>query len=208
MLDIGCARGDWLNFFYDKHPYWELYGCDTFSKKVNYENITFTNAPLPSCNYKSNYFDMITAWAVFEHLYEPIVYFTEVNRILKRGGSFIFLVTNSESLYGKYSDVEDIPRHTYYFSEKTLLKYAGIVGMNVEEVVYSNEIFDGRGYKNIEMLFRRMLGISYLAIKNKRINRLQSLTIKLAHFFDKLLNKINLEKNKPTGIMICHWKKT
>ena len=44
-------------------------------------------------------------------------YFVKVSNVLVPGGKFIFLVTNSQSVYGKYAYKEDIPRHTYHFDK-------------------------------------------------------------------------------------------
>jgi 2-polyprenyl-3-methyl-5-hydroxy-6-metoxy-1,4-benzoquinol methylase len=48
---------------------------------------------LPNANLKESSFDIVTAWAVFEHLHNPSDYFFEVQKVLKPGGKFIFLVT-------------------------------------------------------------------------------------------------------------------
>lgn len=74
ILDIGCARGDFLTFLKNKYPNVNVFGCDYYSDYVNDNRIDFKKASLPECNYADESFDIITAWAVFEHLHQPSVY--------------------------------------------------------------------------------------------------------------------------------------
>jgi len=86
VLDIGCARGDFLAYLKTLYPYIEAYGVDTYSKSVNYDFINFHNKNLLECGFESEFFDVICSFAVFEHLHTPSKYFKECGRILKRGG--------------------------------------------------------------------------------------------------------------------------
>jgi len=67
-------------------------------------------------------FDLITAWR-HGKLHQP-ENICRSGEIFEKGGKLFFLVTNSESLYGRKAFKEDVPRHLYHFSEKILRLYA------------------------------------------------------------------------------------
>ncbi len=208
VLDIGCGQGDFLNFLKSKYPDTSLYGVDYFVKDINSKNIQFFNKLLADCHFEDNYFDLITAWAVFEHLHSPDVYFNEVSRILKKEGKFIFLVTNSESLYGKYAYIEDIPRHTYHFSKKTLQNYAKKYNFKMTKCIFTDEIFDGRGKGTFNHLFSKIAGISWQKIYFKDINILQKIIRGSGRILDKMIFKTHWEsKIGISGNMVVEFEK-
>jgi cyclopropane fatty-acyl-phospholipid synthase-like methyltransferase len=208
ILDIGCARGDFLSFLYNKEPSIIAHGVDYFSEKINHNNITFHKSLLTDCLFESNFFDIITSFGVFEHLHEASLYFKEVSRILKTNGDFIILVTNSESLYGRKAHVEDIPRHTYHFSEHTLKQYAEMYNLELTKVEYDNSIFDGSGKGTFRWLFSSFVGITFENIYFKKINKLQKLIMNSGIFLDNLIFKKDWERKKRcSGIIVASFKK-
>jgi len=208
VLDIGCARGDFLAFLKKEYPLMQSYGVDLFSEKVNYCDIDFQNKLLNDCSYKSNYFDTIISFAVFEHLHNPSGYFKESSRILKNQGELIVLVTNSESCYGKYAHCEDIPRHLYHFSEKSLLGYAEKFGLELKSVVFDDEIFDGRGFGTFRYFFSKLLNVEFENYFFKNINIIQKLFIGLGFVIDKIIFSIHWEKKiRRSGIIVAKFKK-
>lgn len=92
ILDIGCGT---YPFFLVSSDFAEKYGIDPSvkkdavkSKNIDLKTLSLSSKKLP---YKDNFFDVITMLAVFEHLeYENIPnILAEVERILKKGGTFI-----------------------------------------------------------------------------------------------------------------------
>jgi ubiquinone/menaquinone biosynthesis C-methylase UbiE len=69
---------------YDQHS---LLNHQTISRRVR--------GDVSSLPFRDNYFDMVTANMVVEHLSEPSAQFREVHRILKPGGLFIFHTPNA-----------------------------------------------------------------------------------------------------------------
>jgi len=210
ILDIGCAKGDFLAFLKLHFPNLELFGMDFYSDGVNTNNIQFQNKKLTECQYPDAFFDIITAWAVFEHLHIPSEYFFEVNRILKAGGKFIFLVTNSESLYSKQAFQEDIPRHLYHFSEKTLEQYALKTGFNLTHIWYDDRIFDGRGIGTFYFALTSLFGCTWEGMHN---NRMMTNAQKVAGVIGRLLDNIIFYFHwetllKRSGIVIVEFTKT
>lgn len=208
VLDIGCARGDFLLFLKKSYPRIELYGVDFFSDKVNSDEILFISKLLPDCDFKDSEFDIITAWAVFEHLHKPSVYFQEVSRIIKKQGKFVFLVTNSESLYGKRAYVEDVPRHTYHFSEKALRNYAEKYGFEFTNLHYDDRFWDGRGKGTFFYAFQEILGVDWEKRYFQKLNLIQKGMGKVGSFLDELIFKNHWEaQRKRSGIIIAEFTK-
>lgn len=203
ILDIGCARGDWLNFIKDQNPGCELHGVDAFSAGVNSDEIIFHKCALTDANLDKDYFDLITSWAVIEHVHTPSDYFTVVSKVLKPGGKFVFLVTNSESLYGKYAYKEDIPRHLYHFSERSLSAYAIKHGLILDRIDYDERFWDGSGKGAIRHFFRRLLSISWHDMKSGKISITSRLFLRGAALLDKLVFCSEWEKRlKRSGIIV------
>lgn len=186
-LDVGCARGDFLSYVLDRHPGLHAYGVDTYSDKVNDPRIHFVNRPLDECGFAEGQFDLVTAWAVFEHLHQPSRYFAEVQRVLKRGGRFVFLVTNADSLYGRRGFREDVPRHTYHFSPAVLARYAEKHGFAFERLAYDDGIFDGRGKGTFQYMLSNAAGVGWPARRERRLNLWQAAATRAGKTLDRIV---------------------
>lgn len=208
ILDIGCAKGDFLIYLKQKYKDIKLFGMDYYCNSVNSEEISFQQKDLPQCNYASDQFDIVTAWAVFEHLHEPSEYFQEVSRILKGNGKFIFLVTNSESLYGRHAFTEDIPRHLYHFSEKTLKRYADKYGFTLSNMWYDDRVFDGRGHGTFRHLIPSLLGITWEDRYFTDRNRILQCSERIGNLADSVIFSRHWEaKCKRSGIIVVEFTK-
>jgi SAM-dependent methyltransferase len=208
VLDIGCARGDFLCFLKRMYANIELYGVDYFSDGVTSGDIHFYKQPLTKCAFETGKFDIVTAWAVFEHLHKPSEYFQEVSRILKDGGKFIFLVTNAESLLSRMGFLEDVPRHTYHFSERTLAKYAHKYGFKLSRCIYDDGIYDGRGIGTFHFMLSRLVGITWEKKYFRKVNRVQQRFANIGSFLDKVIFSTHWEaKLGRSGIMVAEFIK-
>jgi SAM-dependent methyltransferase len=209
ILDIGCARGDWLNFIKDKWPDAELHGADAFSRGVNNDGIRFYGGHLPDAPLPLSYFDLVTAWAVFEHLHTPKAYFETVAKALRPGGKFVFLVTNSESCYGRYAYKEDVPRHLYHFSERTLSLYASKCGFSLKEVYFDDRLWDGRGLDTFKFSLGRLAGVTWSNFYQRRFNFFQKVVLNAGILLDRLVFSGHWEANRRrSGIIIVVMEKT
>jgi len=208
ILDVGCARGDFLIYLKKLYPDILAYGNDLYTDKINSADIQFQKKDLSECNYSNGEFDLVTAWAVFEHLHFPSKYFEEVSRILKKNGKFIFLVTNSESFYGRYSYVEDVPRHTYHYSEKTLRQYANKYGFKFKKCIYDDKIFDGRGKYTFYFSLSEFVGVSWQSRYFNETNLFQKVFIKTGKLLDRIIFKYHWEAYfKRSGTIIVEFEK-
>jgi SAM-dependent methyltransferase len=158
LLDVGTARGDFLALMQERG--WEVVGIEPSPAAGNPYNLEIHQAHFPEESpLDSEAFDVITAWAVFEHLHDPGRAFAECARMLRPGGSLLVQVPNLRSLQA-LARLEDIPRHLYFFSERTLRAYGRQVGLVTEKVAHVPEVFSGSGRGVLRFAFIRALGMS------------------------------------------------
>lgn len=137
ILDIGCHDGTFLslvknrnnNFFGLEASDW---GVEKARKKGIEANQYFFNdeAKLP---YADNFFDVVAAGEIIEHIYDTDFFLSEIYRVLKPGGHLIISTPNIASLgrrlflfFGLNPIIEVSPNesesvgHIRYFTFKTL----------------------------------------------------------------------------------------
>ncbi|MDP3770375.1 MAG: methyltransferase domain-containing protein [Candidatus Sungbacteria bacterium] len=116
VLDVGCAGGIFLNQL-QQDGYQHLSGSDIFDyqapgiKGVEVKMCDFCLEKLP---WPDNYFDVITAWEVMEHLENPNFFIREAHRVLKPNGLFFVSMPNVFHMMSKLMFVRrgDFPRWT------------------------------------------------------------------------------------------------
>lgn len=142
LLDVGCANGDFPRYM--QNLGWEVEGVEVSpnSKPISdfrIYNQEFTNIPI-----SKPYYDAITAWAVLEHVHDPMAYFRKAAEVLKVGGFFVFLVTNFESISSRCLFREDLPRHLYFYTEETVRKYLSTSGLKLIKSDYNDNVYSMR----------------------------------------------------------------
>jgi len=112
ILDIGCGEGDDLINIADeikkKNCSSELYGIEYYEKYRNVclkkgiltNDVNIERDPFP---YKDNFFDIITINQVTEHIKEIFYVYSEISRILKKGGLLIVGVPNLAAYHDRFS---------------------------------------------------------------------------------------------------------
>ena len=153
LLDLGCANGDFPRFM--RQLGWEVEGVEISknSKPISDFKVyqqEFHDIPI----YEARY-DAITAWAVLEHVRDPMAYFKKAVQVLKPGGIFVFLVTNFKSISSRGLFLEDIPRHLYFFTEETINRYLAENGFDLIKKDYSNKIYSMRPINWLRYYFYR-----------------------------------------------------
>lgn len=103
ILDLGCGRGETLNYFKKLNSKLKWYGIDidnspeVMSRTMRSEKfITFNGINIP---FEDNNFDLIFSRQVFEHVKNPRELLSEVNRVLKPGGYFIGSTSHLEPFH-------------------------------------------------------------------------------------------------------------
>lgn len=141
LLDIGCANGDFLKIMEDSD--FEVYGLEFSDRFINKYGLNIFRGSLFDAAYDTHSFDLVTMWAVLEHVSDPMEYLKEIHRILKPGGVVIFLVPNLRSIPFGLCHNDDIPRHLYIFSPGTIRKMLTLSNLKLKALIHSNSIFYG-----------------------------------------------------------------
>jgi SAM-dependent methyltransferase len=125
MLDLGCGAGQQLNYY--KESGWETFGVEISkeaSRKARNSGHEVFCGTLEEANYPSDYFILIRARHVLEHLPNPVGTLIEIQRILKKNGQLVLETPNCAGLWARvfrcwYWQV-DAPRHFFLFDKYTL----------------------------------------------------------------------------------------
>lgn len=157
LLDVGCANGAFPRFM--ERQGWDVQGVEISSNAA--QDIQF---PIHRCHFSDlglsgPQFDAITAWAVLEHVHDPMSYFRKAADLLESGGLFVFLVTNFDSVSSRHLYREDVPRHLHFFTHDTVRSYLDKVGLDLEETHSDARIFQMRPVHWLRHHLRRLIGL-------------------------------------------------
>jgi 2-polyprenyl-3-methyl-5-hydroxy-6-metoxy-1,4-benzoquinol methylase len=162
VLDLGCSSGAFLETL--KGGQWELFGIE-MSPEVAQRAEKRTGAKVfvgdvLEAPFPQGYFDAITCFHVFEHMFRPKQILEKVSYWLKPGGIFYMMVPNIHSGGGRafksYWYALELPRHLFHWSPKALRQVARSVDLEEVSVTAHREVFFGYSMKYIlDDLFKR-----------------------------------------------------
>jgi cyclopropane fatty-acyl-phospholipid synthase-like methyltransferase len=121
LLDVGCANGDFPRFMAARG--WEVEGVEVSGSSQRILDFPVYTQEFQDIPMNRPVYDAVTAWAVLEHVHDPMAYFRKASQVITKGGLFVFLVTNFHSTASRYLFCEDIPRHLYFFTRETVREY-------------------------------------------------------------------------------------
>ena len=130
LLDVGCANGDFPRFMVARG--WLVEGVEISESSRRIKDFRVHTEEFQNITVNEPAYDAITAWAVLEHVHDPMAYFRKAASVVKKNGLFVFLVTNFESVASRYLFCEDVPRHLYFFTRKTVRRYLDATGFALE----------------------------------------------------------------------------
>jgi cyclopropane fatty-acyl-phospholipid synthase-like methyltransferase len=131
MLDVGCANGDFPRFMAARG--WEVEGVEISQSSEPIRDFRVYTQEFQDISVKEPTYDAVTAWAVLEHVHDPMAQFRKASEVVKKGGLFVFLVQNFESVASRYLFCEDVPRHLYFFTRETVRQYLEKTGFRLEK---------------------------------------------------------------------------
>ncbi|MCS6842040.1 MAG: class I SAM-dependent methyltransferase [Roseiflexaceae bacterium] len=140
LLDIGCADGSFLAAMAQLG--WDVYGVEPDETAARRANSRLPMVPprvlcgiLEDADYPGDHFDLITLWHVIEHLPSPLATLREVRRLLRPRGRVIMLTPRWGSLesllFGRYWSGLDLPRHLWFFTDRSLQALIERAGMTI-----------------------------------------------------------------------------
>ena len=179
LLDYGCGVGDFLN---ELKTDFNIIGIEPNTKAVEIARQKsgldiITNTDLSSL--KSDFFDVITLWHVFEHIYDLKKTSIELKRILNQKGILLIAVPNYKSYdakhYKEYWAAYDVPRHLWHFSKSSMRKWWKELDMEIRAIIpmkwdafYISILSEKYKYKNI---FSFLKGIYYGFVSNQKAKK-------------------------------------
>jgi SAM-dependent methyltransferase len=119
LLDIGCFRGEFMEHMRAEHG-WEVAGVEFSERPPNYYGLGIFYGDIADAPYPDESFDVVTLWAVLEHVYDPSRMLAQAHRFLKPRGVVIILVPNFNSIQARFMRQDDVPRHLTMFTRGTL----------------------------------------------------------------------------------------
>lgn len=140
-LDVGSGSGAYV-WWMQKHG-WQSEGLELNDKAVknaNQAGVNVKKAALLETCYPREYFDLVTAWGVMEHLPRIKDCFMEISRILKPGGRFVGFVPNISSwdaaIFKDQWQGLEIPSHLYHFKTSTIKRFLEEAGLKMTGVEF------------------------------------------------------------------------
>ncbi len=152
LLDVGFGAGAMLKIGHEKG--WKVYGLE-FSNLAVRQAIEngFTNViegDIFDVPFKDDFFDVIVATEIIEHLPDPFLFLNQAHRLLSPGGLLYITTPNSRGLSSKILglnwSVVQMPEHLNIFSPLSIrlaLKSCGFLkikmnteGLNPYEIIH------------------------------------------------------------------------
>ena len=196
LLDVGCALGFMLQE--TKAAGWEAIGVETSAFAARYAKqntgCTVHAGTLQQAGFESESFDVITLMDVIEHVPDPCALLSEVNRLLRRGGTLFLVTPNFGSffvwLYGPKAYGIGPEEHVTYFQPGTMKRALQKTGFR-EIVVGSKDFYAD----NVKRLLRKNSNHTQAAIKTafgastslSQLRRLANRLLMHIRFGDKLI---------------------
>ena len=155
LLDVGCANGDFPRFMAARG--WEVEGVEISESSERITDFPVYGEEFQKIPVNEPRYDAVTAWAVLEHVHDPMVYFRKASQVLKKGGLFVFLVPNFASVASRHLFCEDVPRHLYFYTRDTVRQYADKTGFVLEKEDNGRKIYKLAPYNWLFYMVRAKL---------------------------------------------------
>ncbi len=151
FLDIGCATGLLLN--YVREHGWNVKGIELDKYSADYAkknfNLDIINKSLDEAKVKDNFFDVIHASHLIEHLPSPMAGLKKMHKMLKKGG-YILLTTPRKDSFQQYlfkKNWRSYHRdHLFIFSKKTLCQMVEKANFKILKFISWGGIGKDQGY--------------------------------------------------------------
>jgi SAM-dependent methyltransferase len=134
LLDVGCARGEFLHV---ARHHFEVQGVEVSPTALTEARATLGHqvfaGDLLEANLPAAFFDVITLFSTVEHLAEPVAVLQECRRLLRDGGILVIKTPNFSSLNrrllrGGWSGYK-LPEHRFFFTPSGIRRLFGRVGL-------------------------------------------------------------------------------
>lgn len=108
VIDLGCGKGEFLQYLHLKRPACEIYGIDFSKVAIEYAKKllpkgTFSEFDVQNVSYYAslhNKFDFVVSFETIEHLESPLMFVNEIECIIKDGGFLILSTPYNDMVKG------------------------------------------------------------------------------------------------------------
>jgi SAM-dependent methyltransferase len=182
LLDVGCATGEFPRFMAERG--WQVEGVEVSEVAQGIGDFPVYTQEFQDIPVNEPTYDAVTAWAVLEHVHDPMAYFCKASSVLKKNGLFVFLVPNFQSVASRNLFCEDVPRHIYFFTRAAIRQYLEKTGFQLEREDNSRSIYKLAPYNWLGYTLRsRVLGRGYsyedVPLTSKEFRRIHKLPRRL-----------------------------
>jgi 2-polyprenyl-3-methyl-5-hydroxy-6-metoxy-1,4-benzoquinol methylase len=139
ILDFGCGAGYFLEEARARG--WQVYGTEYSGRALELarsKDLEVTQAPIGLDAFERGFFDVVTAFEVFEHVSDPHHEAHLIEHFLRPHGLLYCTTPNFDSLsrrlLGQRWSVIDYPEHLYYFTGRTLRSWLRRHGFEPETI--------------------------------------------------------------------------
>lgn len=141
LLDIGCGYGHFIEIM--KRQGWSVYGIDLSPKVLLYakeKGLDVLETSIDDVSFPDEYFDVVTAFYVLEHVTNPLHVLKNMYKMLKPCGILVLRVPHTTpiirilSFFRIKNNLYDTPYHLFDYSPEIiiqLLKKAGFSSVKV-----------------------------------------------------------------------------
>lgn len=232
LLEVGCGRGFYINSISHLFPESNIWGIDLCEKYLSIaaknkgKNVRLLKSDATDLPFENNYFDIIIASEILEHIPNDIRAISEMYRVLKPDGKIVITIpsknypffwdpinwvlertfkchlpSNIWWLSGIWAD------HVRLYSEKEITKKVINMGFKIEKewtsthycLPFSHFLFYGIGKNIVE---RGLLPGFNRFNKKKPVNFIYKVLLWPVYFIDKLNNENEKYKSCVNLVMI------
>lgn len=155
LLDVGCANGEFPRFMAARG--WRVEGVEVSPSAQQIKDFPVFTQEFQNISVNQPTYSAVTAWAVLEHVHDPMAYFQKTAQVLKKDGVFVFLVPNFQSLASRHLFWEDIPRHLYFYKRATVQQYLEKTGFRLETVDNRGNVYKASPANCLQFLLKTRL---------------------------------------------------
>jgi SAM-dependent methyltransferase len=156
LLDVGAQKGEFVHWM--RLHGWDAQGQDFQPLPGNPFNVPMRYGDLTTIDWGEEKFDVITVWAVLEHIAEPQAFMRQLATLLKPRGRLIVLVTNFNSIQARLFKQDDFPRHLTLFTRRSARTFLSRYGMRVVRTSTDQRVFGGRLNGGLVYALKRCFG--------------------------------------------------
>ena len=155
VLELGCGAGQFIREIKKIRPELNCFGCDisqhaiAIAKQAN-DGVVYDLSAENKSVYEDNFFDAVLIYDVLEHVENPNLILSEVNRVLKSGEVFYCFVPCEAdplsfwNLLHKLGLKKELTKmyagHINKFSRKSLVSLVKSYGFAVKRIRYSEQV--------------------------------------------------------------------